>query len=519
MPIFGYREQVIIDWNDTLVGNPDAVLATGGQNDISQYVSRINYNYGLGVLTTPSRFTPTMLRGRIRLNDDLEHISHRLKDSPHYVQHILDGKVLIQCIAEPLRNRTFKLSSPNTGLLRERVDKSSVEPRNDAWLWDSVLDQIGAERGNYAYFNGYKLHAGIRVRTTFAGFLRDFMTFAGGYAFEDRYCRMNFMAARAGQTRNYLRRMSEDDQHLFDLTVSPKTGVVRNEAKSSIVRINPFGRKKIRTFTFTLESQGFNQLFTAAPSGELAGLWGVEISSPNPAPDTLVVTKTAEDTEGVHFNVFNAGMDAVDLVIDVYATTYNVLENENFSELNVESSLLYGRQPLERFPSWGADSRPISEELGRLREPLQVAQLNMPVTPDVLNSGAVVTIGNPTEFLDFNTGALFLVRSEGRDFVMLLGRTYIESRNDFKMQWELIQFPTGPFAYVRGWRITPDIFTLGVNTHLGQGAIVQGAGISYNARQIQRKGMDVSRAPFNPCMHNARFIKRRRGFINRVQRQ
>ena len=460
-----------------------------------------------------------MLRGTIRLNNDLDHIPHSLRDTPHYFQHILDDQVLLQALVTPLRNRTFRLTSPNTALLREPVDKSSVEPRTDYWLWDEVLQQVGAVRGPMSYFNGYGLHGGLRVRSSFGSFLRNMMSFAGGYAYEDRFCRMNFVAARAGQTRNYLRRISEADQDLFRLDISPKTGAVRNEARSRIVRVNPFGRKKIRTFTFTLAGHGFRQLFAPTPEGEIGGLWAAEVNTPNPAPATLQVTKTDEDGDGLHFTVFNASEDSVEVIIDVYATTYNVIENENISELNVESSILYGRQPLEKFPEWGSTSQPIKEELDRLREPLQVAKIRMPIVPEVLDSGAVTDTGNREDFLNYEPGELVLVRHAGRSFVMLIGRRGVRSRRGMELEWDCVEFPTGSRAYSGGMYIDSREYILGVSTFLTGADLSEYANLSYNAKDMRRNGMSFVRPDFNPFMYDSRFMRRRGGFILRSARR
>lgn len=513
MSIFGGRENIIVDWDDTLLGGGE--LALGGSNNISEFVSRIDYNYGLGVLTSPSRFTPTMLRGRIRLNRDLDHIPQAQLDRPHYFQHIIDDHVLVQALIHPVRNRTFKLASPNTALLRDPVDKSSVEPRADYWLWDEVLAQIGAERGPHAYFNGYGTHGGLRVRTSFAGFLRDIMTFGGGYVFEDRLCRLNYMAARAISERNWIEFASERSQPLFELTLTPKLGAVRNEGRSRIVRVDPFGRKLIRAYNLSLATGAASQLFTPAPEGEIAGLWSAVISDPNPAPDSLRLTIENQDAEGVNFTVFNAGAE-VDAVVEVYATTYSFLEQQNFPSLNVESSILYGRQPLERFPDWGVDSRPITEELERLRNPLQVCRVRMPITPDVLPGGGQPD-GNSLQMLLYEAGALFLVRDEGRQFVMLLGRKHVRSREGLELQWDLVQLPQGPHAGTRGWVMDEQVYTLDVNTILRGSRDPYVMAIGYNGREIWRGGQPILRAPLNPIMYNDKFIKRHGDFILRRQ--
>lgn len=511
MSIFGGRENIVVDWDDTILAGGE--LNLGGFNNISEFVSRIDFNYGLGVLTSPSRFTPTMLRGRIRLNRDLDHIPQAQLDRPHYFQYIIDDHVLLQALVHPVRNRTFKIASPNTALLRDPVDKSSVEPRADYWLWDEVLRQIGAERGPHAYFNGYPTHGGLRVRTSFAGFLRDIMTFGGGYVFEDKLCQLNFMAARAISERNFVELTSERHNPLFELTLTPKIGAVRNEGRSRIVRVNPFGRRLIRTYNLSLATGDFSQLFTPPPQGEIAGLWSVVISDPNPAPDSLRVTIENQDTDGMNFTVFNAGAE-VDAVVEVYATTYSIVERGNFPSLNVESSILYGRQPLERFPDWGQDARPITQELERLRNPLQVSRVRMPITPDRLPGGSRPE-GNPLDLLLYEVGNLFLVRDAERQFVMLLGRKHVRSREALELQWDLVELPQGPHAGTRGWEMDEETYTLGINTIIRGGREPYVLALGYNGREIWRGGQPILRAPMNPIMYNNKFIKRDGGFILR----
>lgn len=518
MPILGGRENVIIDWDDTLLAEGGGEVSLGGNNNVSDYVTRLEYNYGLGVINAPNHFTPTMLRGRIRLNRDLDHIPLSQLDRPHYMRHIVDGRVLMQCIAHPVRNRTLRLSSPNTALLRERVDKSSVEPRWDYWLWDEVLAQVGAARGPVAIFNGYDLHGGLRVRTTLANFLRQMMTFGGGYTFEDQWMRLNFMAARGGSLRNWQELVSEQSNDTFQLDISPKSGVVRNEARASIVRVNPFGRKLIRSYDLTLATNGVSQLFTAVPAGEIGGQWSVVVSAPNPAPATVRVTVERQDGDGVNFSVFNAGGDAVAVTVEVYATTYNVLENENVSALNVESSILYGRQPLERFPDWGASTRPINEELERLRRPLLVCKLRMPIVPEVLETGQASETGNPIRWLHFDVGTLMRMRDGEREVVMMIGRKHVNSREIIELEWDLVEFPIGRSAYERGWHIDDNNYTLGVDTYIRGEAGSQWNAIGYNGQEIERRGMPILREPLNPIMWNSKFIKRRGGFISREAR-
>ena len=520
MPILGHRERIIIDWNDVLLVDRDNVLPEGGNNDISDYVQRIELNWGFGVTTSSTHFTPTMLRGRLRLNRDLDHIPLRQREGTHFMRYLIDDEVIAECYVQPVRNRTMRLSSPNAALLRERVDKSSVDARTDYWLWDAALDQVGAERGRWAYFNGYATHGGLRVRTTFANFIRQMMSFGGGYAFEDKHCRMNYMAAFAGRTRNYLELVSEITNDTLELTISPKPGIVRNAVKARIVRVNPFVRKLVRSFNVSLPGLGYRELFAAAPEGEIAGIWSLSVTKPNPQPETLQITKTNEDTDGVNFSLFNADDDPLDVSIDVFATSYDVSAAEEVNDENPTSILTYGFQPLTNFPTWGSSARPINEEIDRLASPLLICKLRMPIVPAILPTGAPTGSKNTVEWLGFDVGTLMLMSDGERDVVMMIGRKTISSRRAFILEWDLVEFPQGATAYQQGWLLDDPAFELGITTVVYDPAIrgsvdSLSANVSYNGRTVSRAGDQITRPPFNPLMHNHKFIKRDGAFISR----
>ena len=72
---------------------------------------------------------------------------------------------------------------------------------------------------------------------------------------------------------------------------------------------------------------------------------------------------------------------------DLFASTYAVAQRESLSELRVDSVLQYGRQAFEDFPDWAKDAGAVQSELNRLKDPLHVARVRLPITPTVTPVG------------------------------------------------------------------------------------------------------------------------------------
>ena len=512
------KEQILIDWNDTYQFDDatDVQQFINPGDDIKDYVSNISYSFGFGVISSPAGFVPQMLTGAISLNKRLEDIPQDQLDRPHICRHIIDDNIIVECIALPVRDRTFTLTSPNTALLGDPVDKSSVTEQTDYWLWFEVMRQIGVRTGRYNLFNGYRLHEAVRVRRTLQSFLRDMMVFGGGYAFEDHLCRMNFISARAATIFNWAEYISEDHQDLSYLNISTKAGSVKNTANTSIIRARSIDRKLIRPYTFTLEGNGFRTLRTPTPEGELAGLWSVTVTSPTPQPETLSVVIADQDVDGVGFTVFNADDDDVDVQLSVFATTYDTFEQENYTNLNVSSTILYGERPLENFPDWGADNQPISEELSRLRRPLYVSRVRFPVLPEFTALGQRQQFGNAIKFLLYDTGTIFRVLDKQTDLQvdMLLGHKRVTSSDILEVEWDLVELPTNVGVYDRGWILDNDAYILGVNTYLVDRQRTARNVLTIAGRELKLNGRNLTFQNLNLLTLNNRYLTLNGNYLN-----
>ena len=507
MTAFAGRERVLIDWED-LYQTPLALGgAVGGNDDISDYVSQIDYGYGMGVFNDPRGFGLNLLNGSIRLNADLEGIPEYQLGAPHIFRHIIDGHIIMEGVAQPVRDRAFQLVSKNSGVANDDVQLAYTEEATDFKLWFDAHQSIAAQAGPVGYFNGYTTRGALEIAVSYGAFLNAMATFAGGYAFEDRFCRMNFMAARAGRLLNWNEWIDEVSQDLFYLDISAKEGVVRNEAQTEILRPTSIERETIRGYTFTLAANSARTLYTQSPEGKVSGAWSVVVTSPDPRPATLSTQITEQDGRGMAFTVFNADDEPADVQLSVFATTYNTRLQENFANINVASSILYGRQPLEDFPNWGADNQPISEELGRLRNPLNVATIRLPIRDSD-------EFGNPLSYLLYDTGTLLRVREEGRVIDMMIGRKKVISGDILELVWEMVELPTGVAAYDRGWLMDNDDYILGVNTYLRDRSRAETHSLTLAGCYLELEGQQISFAPLNLLTMNGRYLTINGNYLN-----
>ena len=478
MSVFPGRERILVDYDNIFQFG-----AVGSSADITPFVDDINYGYGMGVFNDPRSFGVNLLNGSISLNDDLDHIPNNQLQDPHRFRHMIDDHILLEGVVQPLRDRKYQMISPNVALQKDPVSIFLIDESTDFDLWHLAHQYINTPPGPIGYFNGYGTHGSLEIETTYGDFLRDMTVFGGGYAFEDRFLRMNFVAARASLGRPWLEYINETRQDLFHIDVSSKEGAVRNQAQTEIVRSTSLEDQTIRSFSLSLGPLGTSTLYVNSPEGSVAGNWRFVVRSPRPAPKSLILTKTDESESGLAFTVFNGGDDEIDVKLDVFATTYNTRLQENISSLNIDSSVLYGEQPLENFPGWGKDNRPLSEELGRLSSPLNVCTIELPILPD----GS--SFGNSIDFLLHDVGTIMRITDNGQDIPMMLGRKKVVSRDILTLYWELIELPLGFGIYDRSWKIDDEIYGVGVNTYIGDpDATQRGNYIAVGGKYIQVNG-------------------------------
>lgn len=492
MSVFAGSERFLIDWNDVYFADREPAP----EDDITSYVSFCSYAYGLNVLNNPDAFTFTSLGGSIKLNRDFEGIDERQLLRPHVMRHMIDDRIVVECIALPVRDRSMVLISRNQALLRDPVDLTYTESVKDFTLWADALRYVGADPGRLQIFNDYDVRGGLHLEQGFSQFINDFMTFGGGYAFEDRLGRLNFAAARSRLADNPNTFMNKTHVDMFDIDISSKEGIVRNEARTTILRPR-FSREVVRTIDFALTANGFRDFYVASPEDKIAGNWDVKITKPTILPAELTTDVLSTSGSGFRFSAFNAGASDLDVTVEVFATTYSVIAQENLNELRVVSSVTYGRQPLERFPDWGADTRPVNEELTRLEQPLRVAKIEFPLMPEVLPNGQRRVVGNPIEWLDYDVGDIVRVRDDDTVVDMMIGRIVVQSGGAFVMQYHLLEQPLDVDAYHRNWILDDDSYILGVNTFLTDPTPRLGNYLTLDGQYVTLNGENLYFEPYN----------------------
>ena len=448
-------EKVYIDWDDTYLLQTGEVVKAP-LDDITEWVAGLSYSYGLGVLNNPDGFSPAFLNGSIQLISDLDFIPQELRVRPHLMRHEVDGELLMQCVASQPLNRQMRLVSPNQGLSGEQVRIQSPDSRKDYWLWNEAHKQLGVGLGQWQLFNALDLRGGLDITSSYSQFLADFMTFAGGYAYEDKYCRMNFKAARAMEGYNFAELIDPFELALFEMDISSKEGVVRNQAKSTILQTRS-ERVKLRDYTVGLDGGEYRAFYMETPPSQIAGNWAVTVTKPDPVPASLVVRIESRDGESLRFSLLNEADTRVEADVSVFANVYRLSERGAVNELNVYSSILYGNRPLDNFPDWGATGRPVSDELARLEVPLHIADIRMPAG-----------YNNPDRLLFYDTGSWFRCRLT-RDFAvdMMLGRKTVISGEILELKWDMIETPLARGAYKRASRFDDPNYRLGINFYLG----------------------------------------------------
>ena len=368
-------------------------------------------------------------------------------------------------VIQPLGGGRFNIVSPNQPLLRNLVEVSYDEEALGAQFFYDALRQSGARQGNNFVFNGYQLRPGLNYSASYGRFLNDFMTFGGGYAYEDRQCRINFVAARGLFYDNYADIIEDDLQDLFEIDITTKEGAVRNDVSGEIVLPTSIVRALVRTYTETIDAGSFKQLYYAVPEGKVASNWSIRLTAPNPVPEGVSFLIIDESNSDITFVLANGSPQSADISAELYVSTYEVAQRDRLSEVRIDSVLAYGRQPFEDFPDWAGDAGPVQNELNRLKDPLSVCRLRLPIVPDDARS----PFGNDVLWAFFDVGKILRIQDGPFSKDMMIGRIVVDSIDTFEIEWHLVEVPTSKSVTdveVPAWYADNQDNILGINTYL-----------------------------------------------------
>ena len=489
MSLFGELERIIVDWNDVYSVPGLLADADGPFDDISKYVEKITYTYGFNVVNNPDGFGFTTARGTLTLTTAPlpEGITAQQLNQPHIFRHELFGVVLFQGILQPVDGGVFNIISPNQQLLRNAINLTYETSVLDAELFYDALSQSGAQQGDNFVFNEYSLTAGLTIESSFGRLLNDFMKFGGGYAYEDRHCRINFVAARGLFYDNYLDVIEEDVQDLFTLDITSKEGAVRNDVAGEVIIPTSIVRERAGTYSRTVEAGSFAQLYYAVPQGKVASNWAVVLTAPNPVPNGITYQIIDAGNSDITFVLTNGSMLSVDISADLFVSTYEVAQRERLSDIRIDSVLLYGRQAFDDFPNWASDAGPVQSELNRLKDPLSVARIRLPIVPDDEFS----PFGNDVVWSFLDVGAILRVQQGAFAKDMMIGRVVVVSIETFEIEWHLVDVPTSQSVTdveVLAWYADNEANILGINTYLTDEIFVRGNFLTIGGKYLEIDG-------------------------------
>ena len=487
MSIFGELEQHLIDWNDVYTLYDYNVIdeegIVGEYDDISYLVRSVGYTYGCGILNDDNDFTSASAFGRLVLNGGLpSEITQDQLRRPHIYRHLIGGVLIFQCIAMPISENRFRLVSPNQAARRTKININYTEVELDAKLWNDAMSQAGVSSGGFMIFNGYELTAALDIEMEYGQFLNKFMEFAGGYAYEDKYCRMNFAAVNGLTDKNFVDVIDDGIQDIFTFDITSKEGAVRNQASEELVAPSSISREKLQTYNLVIPALGFREFYYNL-TDKLGTNWSAVITQPSPVPDGLITRIENSRQRDVTFIVINGTEQEVTVQVELHAHTYSIASRLETSGLRVGSVLLYGRQPFEAFPSWGRNTLALQNELNRRSKPVNVAKIRMPIIPEV------GFFGNDSYWLNLEVGDIVRVQDGANVYSMMIGSKTVESDDTFELEWHLVEVDTDDVK--DAWYADDPLSILGVNTYLTNAEFVRGDFLTVGGKYVTIGGHRV----------------------------
>ena len=219
--------EFLVDWNDDFGFDHEL-------SDISHYVTSCSYDYGLGVTSSPDEFSPRLLNGQLSFYDDWDRadINTLIGDGklfqPHRFQHIVDGRVSVDCLMDVVDGRRARLLSHNTNAFQSRVQLSYASSVADSKLFHDALAQVGVAQAASSFPHSL-MAAPLIIDMNFQAFLQKFSWMVGGYVVEGFDGRISFHAPLANDD-HVAPFVNEHTHPLFENNITVKAGEVRNVA-------------------------------------------------------------------------------------------------------------------------------------------------------------------------------------------------------------------------------------------------------------------------------------------------